>query len=190
MKLLHLLCFTILSSSLVAQGFEVKSIEGSIIKFENGKTINTQLVNLKIIDVIYPENKPYLILSGRGCELCDANISIYFHSPLDGDMNNESSQARYSYPGEIYDPFTGDTVFYSDFYYGNCLSENSMNLVWVQNGFEEQDTKKEIFYIEHSEGNTIETFVKKNVSLLELKIQKSLDDGCFQLAGISQTTEM
>jgi hypothetical protein len=59
---------------------------------------------MKVVGRLKTEHKlPYYILSGFGCYGCDANRSIYIHSPSDGPMKNEGEQPRFSYPGKEMD---------------------------------------------------------------------------------------
>ena len=60
----------------------------------------TTLYHLKVIGELTTVRKlPYYILSGIGCHECDANVSIYIHSPSNGPMKNEAEQKRFDYPG-------------------------------------------------------------------------------------------
>jgi hypothetical protein len=45
--------------------------------------LKTSLHELRYIDKYNGNKAPFLILSGRGCDECDANISIYICSPGD-----------------------------------------------------------------------------------------------------------
>jgi len=60
-------------------------VRAHTLEFKNGKSYNTDLYDLKYIGQVANNNKaPFLIFSGRECLECDANISIYIHSPANG----------------------------------------------------------------------------------------------------------
>jgi hypothetical protein len=66
----------------------------------DGSKFRTTLYELNVIGQLRTAKKIlYFILSGRGCDECDANTSIYIHSPSDGAMKNKGEQPRFPYPG-------------------------------------------------------------------------------------------
>jgi hypothetical protein len=77
-----------------------EKVAGSVLKFKNGKEFNTHLYDLNYIGMVPNGNKtPFLIFSGRDCDECDANISIYIHSPSNGHLKIENGENRYGFPG-------------------------------------------------------------------------------------------
>jgi len=54
-------------------------IEGQTIFFKNGNKLITDLYNLKFISHFHSNKTPFFIVSGRNCENCDENISIYIY---------------------------------------------------------------------------------------------------------------
>ena len=92
------------SASAIATDALPRVLNGTTLEWADGRQFVTTLFDAKIVGQLQTTKKqPYLILTGRGCEECDANISIYIHSPSDGPMKGESSQTRYSYPGRVRD---------------------------------------------------------------------------------------
>jgi hypothetical protein len=111
----------------------LEKIDSSKLVFKNGKTIETRLFNLEFIGQIPLENKdPFLIFSGVDCNFCDANISIYIHSPSDGDLIVGAGKNIYGMPGRMYS-FMNDSLLYeSRVFYGQVL-ENRKGVIWYQN---------------------------------------------------------
>lgn len=73
--------------------WEINEITENVLKFNNGKMIETNLYNVGYVKTIYTNQKtPYLILSGKSCEKCDENISIYIHNPEKGNLYQIKSQ--------------------------------------------------------------------------------------------------
>lgn len=71
-----------------------------VLDLPNGSKFATTLYDLKVIGQLKSAHKlPYYVLSGIGCNGCDANVSIYIHSPSDGPMHDEGTQPRFDYPG-------------------------------------------------------------------------------------------
>lgn len=99
----------------------------------DGSKFKTTLYGLKVVGKLRTGGKlPYYILSGVGCDGCDANTSIYIHSPSDGSMKNEGEQQRFEYPGrELY--YVDRTLVYeSRTFFGNCLAGHPDAVVWFE----------------------------------------------------------
>lgn len=100
-------------------------------KLPDGSRFVTTLYDLKVIGKLRTKKKlPYYILSGIGCNGCDANTSIYIHSPSDGPMKNEGEQPRFSYPGQETDYQSGQIASEARMFFGDCLSTHPNAVVW------------------------------------------------------------
>jgi hypothetical protein len=165
----------------------VNKVEGQTVFFKNGKQFKTNLYDLTYIGQLKSKTKaPYLILSGRSCNECDANTSIYIHSPSDGNMKEESTQTRYTYPGKQEDYLTGQSVFESRMLYGSCLNNKSNCVVWVQKFLDEKKQwKQNAFVVEVYNDTLKEYLLESNLP----DIQTMLKNGCKEVAGKVQTTE-
>jgi hypothetical protein len=107
-------------------------VDSSKLHFKNSKFFDTHLYELKYIGQINSQNKaPFLIFSGRDCNECDANISIYIHSPSDGPLTVEYGQNRYHYPGTERDYETDSLTCISRAFYGQVL-ENTNGVIWYE----------------------------------------------------------
>lgn len=99
----------------------------------DGSRFVTTLYDLKVVGKLRTKKKlPYYILSGIGCTECDANTSIYIHSPSDGPMKNEGEQQRFMYPGQERDYQTGQIVYEGRMFYGDCLPDHPNAVVWFE----------------------------------------------------------
>jgi hypothetical protein len=134
-------CFVVLSSELLlsqsgtsSQGAHESSAQGETFgsfNLPDGSKFVTTLYDLKVIGKLKTEKKkPYYILSGVGCYGCDANTSIYIHSPSDGPMKNEGEQPRFSYPGQETDYQTSQVVSKTRMFFGDCLFTHPNAVVW------------------------------------------------------------
>ncbi|MFV5691053.1 hypothetical protein ACM55K_03405 [Flavobacterium sp. LT1R49] len=71
-------------------------VDGNKLVFKNGQTFETNLFELQFIGQVSFSNKvPFLIFSGRDCNECDANISIYINSPSNGKLFAEHGENSY-----------------------------------------------------------------------------------------------
>lgn len=109
--------------------------ERAVLRFANGRVFTTTLYDVQYLGQIPSSTgAPYLVLSGRGCTDCDANRSLYFHSPDDGPMQEEADQPRYAYPGTIieWEPeIPSDTIASrSRVFLGDCLPSVGAKAVW------------------------------------------------------------
>ena len=139
MKLITVITFVILFLLSINQNdlkfqrndWEINEITENVLKFNNGKMIETNLYNVGYVKTIYTNQKtPYLILSGNSCEKCDENISIYIHNPEKGNLDVTKSN-KYIYPGNLYDYFDGKLIFSTKLFIGSCGKENE-SLIWSQ----------------------------------------------------------
>ncbi|MES2810384.1 MAG: hypothetical protein V4619_17250 [Bacteroidota bacterium] len=144
-------------------------VVGRTVYFKYGKKFETTLYDLKYIGQLGARGKaPYLILSGRGCTECDANISIYIHSPSDGPMEEEAMQARSAYPGKERDYETDSLLFESRVFYGNCT--NTQSIVWLQKTYLENGTfESSIFSMSVVDNKLKETLKSRLVKLCRLQ---------------------
>jgi hypothetical protein len=158
-------------------------IEGSKLLFDDGKTYETSLYHLDYIGQIVIDNKdPYFIYSGIDCDSCDADISIYIHSPSDGKLNIKNGQNRYGYPGREYDLYTDSLIYEGQAYYGEVLP-SVKGIIWYQKTLKESRYwESSIFLVDISRGSKIDTFLqdkgqlKQTLSLLE-------DKKCIEISG-------
>src|ERR1700756_200051 len=122
------------SQQSIANPAESDNVPGDLI-LPDGSKFRTTLYELKVIGQLPTAKKlPYFILSGRGCNECDANTSIYVHSPSDGPMKNEGKQPRFPYPGRLSDNEADQLVYESRMFYGNCLPDYANAVVWFERG--------------------------------------------------------
>ncbi len=168
----------------------LEKIDSSKLVFKNGKTIETRLFNLEFIGQIPLENKdPFLIFSGVDCNFCDANISIYIHSPSDGDLIVGAGKNIYGMPGRMYS-FMNDSLLYeSRVFYGQVL-ENRKGVIWYQNTLMETGKwDKSVFIAEIINNKKIDQFLTDTSELLKQTLSM-LDKGlCKEIEGNDYSSE-
>lgn len=99
----------------------------------NGSKFQTALFDLKVIGELQTVHKlPYYVLSGVGCEECDANTSIYIHSPSDGPMKNEGTQPRFNYPGREFSREDHSVISTTRMFLGDCAPTYPNAVMWFQ----------------------------------------------------------
>lgn len=163
----------------------------SIIHFRNGRRFETTIYEVQVIGVLRVDGKmPYVVMAGRSCSECDANIAIYIHSPDDGPMRGEDKQTRFSYPGRVNHFLEGTLVEEWRVFLGRCLTQDGEVAVW----FGRERSKR---------GKWVETVVAVRVVGAKLRVkqlQKPLPrveealklvtaGACREIPGIEQTTE-
>jgi len=164
-------------------------VKGQKLLFKNGKSFDTHLFGLKYIGQVPIKNKaPYLIFSGRECDECDADTSIYVHSPDDGVLDVEFGQHRLAYPGKEKD-FESDTIVYqARAFYGQVLN-NTQGVIWYEKRLLENNTwGKDIFLIDLSSSKRVDTmFDDKGQIEQTLKLLKGLK--CEEIKGMDYSSE-
>jgi len=166
-------------------------VEGpNIIHFQNGKKLETKLYAVKVISTLSAKSRaPFLIISGRGCRGCDANISLYFHSPDDGPMKGEAYQPRYSYPGKEFYYMDGKLLSEHRFFFGECLSNMAEAAVWFQNDFDEGKEKKFVFIVYVDEDTLIEQSIEYDLPNIEDTLNLVREGKCHEIEGEDRTSE-
>ena len=82
-------------------GGTAQGADYGVLKYGKGRTFHTGVFGPKYIGLLPAKGKaPYLVFSGRSCDECDANRTIYIHSPDDGPMLGGERDPRYTYPGQ------------------------------------------------------------------------------------------
>jgi len=116
----------------VSDNWIFDKVDSTKLLFKNSKSFDTHLYELQYIGQINLQNKaPFLIFSGRDCNECDANISIYIHSPSDGQLTVDYGQNRYQYPGTERDYETDSLTYISRAFYGQVL-DNTKGVIWYE----------------------------------------------------------
>lgn len=163
----------------------------SLIRFQNGKTFVTTLFQVKYLGHLTNSgNAPFLILAGRGCQDCDANLAVYLHNPQSGPMQGEDSQERFVHPGVIRDAETKQAVLEARMFVGNCLPDVKDGVVWFIKEKDEQGRWKSSVLI--AEVKNQELVVRELTTLLpDIKTVLANVKGnkCIEIKGINQITE-
>ena len=162
----------------------------SILYFKNGIKFQTTLYEVKFIGLLKTINKsPYLILSGKGCNHCDMNTSIYIHSISNGPMEGEASQGRYSYPSKEYHYKNGSLVGESRAFFGKCLSNNKEQVVWHITSYKDAKRKEVIYVLEIDQNDNLTERIIKNMSKLSIMFTNTKLDICEEIEGMIFTSE-
>ena len=164
-------------------------VENGKLVFKNGRTLDTKLFELAFIGQISLDNKsPYFILSGRDCNECDANISIYIHSPNDGQLKVDHGQNRFQYPGMEKDYETESVLYISRAFYGQVL-ENIKGVIWYENKLLKNGKMgRSVFLLHINNGSLKDTTYDDNGKLRET-INLLKKGKCSEITGRQYTSE-
>lgn len=134
--------------------------------FTNGKSFDTHLYDLRYIGQVPVKDKaPYFIFSGRYCSDCDEVISIYVHSPSDGNLEVAMGKNGYSYPGEEKDSATDNVVYQARVFYGEVL-DKTKGVIWYQKKITPTRTwQTDIYLVDLTNKNRKEGVLKDNGQL-------------------------
>jgi hypothetical protein len=183
-----------LDSNLLVQGITSSNwtfdkIEGSKLVFKNGQKFETNLFELEFIGQVPADNKaPYFIFSGRDCNECDANISIYIHSPSDGQLNVGHGQNRYQYPGTETDYQSDKILYVSRAFYGKVL-ENINGIIWYENRLSENGKMGRTVYLSYIVNNLLKDTVYEDKGKLGETVNLSKKGFCKEIKGRQYTSE-
>lgn len=164
-------------------------IAAQTLQFKNGKSYNTDLYDLKYIGQVANSNKaPFLIFSGRDCFECDANISIYIHSPANGHLRVQNGENRYGFPGTEKDYENNRPISKSRVFYGQVLP-GIKGVIWYQEELTVKNTwQKSTFLVSLNDGVKKE-IKSKGVEKLKLTLQLLAQGSCKEIKGVETTSE-
>lgn len=178
-----------LTQIIIGKEWTFDKVKDSIIVFKNGQTINTKLFDLQFIGQIPVANKaPYFIFSGRDCNECDANISIYIHSPSDGQLKVEYGENRYQYPGTEKDYETDSVLYISRAFYGQVL-ENINGVIWYANHLLENGKMGRFVFLSHIENGSLKDTTYDDNGGLNQTINLMKKGFCKEIAGRQYSSE-
>ena len=179
------------SQTMMKNDWESVKVKNQTLVFGNGVKFKTNLYDLKYIGYLNSGKEfPYFVFSGRTCQNCDENISIFIHSPSDGPIHKETKLKRYLFPGRLYDMETGKLILESRAFIGNCLPEKSNIVIWYQNSLDELGKWKKSVYIVEVSGNKLEEYmITDSLPDIEVTLKLVSKKICYEIPGLNQTTE-
>ena len=155
------------------------------IRFHNGVRFQSGVYQARFLGLLPSTSIPYVVLSGRGCTDCDANIAIYVLSPV-GPPVNEATTRRFWYPGHETD-MQGQPVRSSRAFIGRCLPHSDEALIWYDSVYIEGQWHESLTYL-HVAGDSV-SFELRPVPALKSTLQFVGHGSCREIAGIEQTSE-
>jgi hypothetical protein len=164
-------------------------VQGSKIIFKDGQIFETNLFELEYIGQVSADNKaPFLIFSGRDCNECDANISIYIHSPSDGRLVVDHGQNRYQYPGKEKDYETDSVLYISRAFYGQVL-EDINGVIWYENRLLENGKMGRFVFLSRIDNGSLKDTTYEDTGKLDHTIILKNKGLCKEIKGREYTSE-
>lgn len=185
------------SASDASEADPVASVENfpgkpSVLVFKDGSRFQTTLFGVQVLGILWAERKaPFLVLRGRGCSECDANTSLYIHSPSDGAMRGEGTQPRYSYPGREVSYEDNKTVLYeARAFLGNCLPGNDNAVVWYERGRAKDGAwQTGVFVVAVREDTLVELRLPKPLPSVSQSVARVAAHQCRERRGVERSSE-
>jgi len=159
-----------------------------VIRFNNGKRFATGLYDVTFLGILPARPAPFLVLSGRGCTECDANISVYFLSPL-GPRVSEASTDRYWSPGRETDPDTRTVIRKSRAFIGNCLQDVSSGVVWYDSLLSDTGKWATGLAVVRIVADTVAAELRRPAPSPSLTLTRVRTGACREIPGIDQSSE-
>jgi hypothetical protein len=166
---------------------EVENAANKKVNFKSGKVYETNLFEIEFIGQLQSTQKAdFLILAGRQCEECDANISIYIHSPSDGPLQDEAYQPRYGFPGKVFYYEDNRLVYESRTFWGEVLPKR-FGVIWFQKQLTDKNEWVEsVFFAELLNDKIEDKTVKATIDQLVDQVKKGT---AWEIKGRDQTSE-
>jgi hypothetical protein len=172
-----------------SSGGQVKGT-GSV-TLPDGSRFKTTLYDMKVVGRLKTEHKlPCYILSGFGCYGCDANRSIYIHSPSDGAMKNEGEQPRFSYPGKETDYRDGSLVYEAKMFFGDCLTKHPNAVVWFERSLgDDKKWHEDVLVAEVNKDRLVTNLLRGDLSKASEAESAARSGRCHEVPGIKRSSE-
>jgi hypothetical protein len=165
-------------------------VSDHILEWPDGRRFITTLFGVRVVGQLSATTKlPFLILSGRGCTECDADESIYIHSPSDGPMQNEGSQPRFSYPGRLSSYLDGSLLSRSRMFWGRCLADRGPGIIWFQQEKQQDGTWKPSVYSAEIIGDNVKSDFQIPPPPIQTTLGRVKSGACRELRGRNMTSE-
>jgi hypothetical protein len=164
----------------------------TVLVLKDGQRFQTTIFDVRVLGMLRTARKaPYLVLGGRSCNQCDANTTIYIHSPSDGPMQNEAKQTRYTYPGHEVSYENGPIAVYeARTFIGNCLPGHDNSVVWHQRSrARDGNWVPSVFIVSVKSDSLASIELDHAIPPLSLTLQQVSAGECFEVEGIEQGTE-
>ncbi|MFS4493193.1 hypothetical protein [Maribacter sp. 2308TA10-17] len=165
------------------------------------KTIDTTLnivdtlgiFNKRLIGKIVLPNNTWYLVSGKSCEKCDENTSIYLlpaYPEKLSNKNNVNYNDRFDHPGKVFSYDDNTLVYESSTFFGKCLNSFGNIVIWVDREINESGEWEEgVYMIQIFEDKAVESRPNLSIYLLE-EIEKNIAKGkCFEIEEIDQVSE-
>ena len=180
---------------LIAQDKGAKAVADKdglgVLVLPNGSTFKTTLYHLKVIGELRTTAKlPYYVLSGTGCIECDANRSIYIHSPSDGPMKGEAGQQRFLYPGREANYESGRVVYEARAFFSHCVASYPNAVVWFERSVgEDRQWHSGVFVAEVKSDNLVVRRLQRNLPTLDEALKSIKSGECKEIPGVNRLSE-
>ncbi len=158
------------------------------IRFHNGRRFATGLYDVKFLGVLPSHAAPYVVLSGRGCTECDANISIYILSPI-GPPAFEATAERYWSPGRETDRETRKIFRKSRAFLGECLPDLGDAIIWYDSLADANGHWRSGLSIAHIVGDTVASDLRIPPPPMSGTLRMVQAGKCAEIPGIDESSE-
>ncbi len=141
-----------IASLTIVDGPEEAVYNSGIIRFKDGKSLDTGIYELDYIGTLATSRGPFLILSGRECLECDAGFEIFVCPVSDGKLDLRGL-ARHPHPGENF--VEGELYYEARAFFGDCLTDGAPKIVWFETYYDKKSEHQSVYIISVNENGDI-----------------------------------
>ncbi len=154
---------------------------------EDGTVLRTGLHEAQLLGTVKGfDGKAHLVMSGRYCAECDAEVALYVHAPADGPLVTGNGMNARMYPGVARDGETGEPYYEARAFFGDVL-EGVPGVIWYVRALEPDGSMQEHTMLLNLTAGQ-EDSQQPGRTLLE-KTLKQVDMGkCQEIPGIDRTS--
>lgn len=162
-----------------------------VLDLPDGSKFKTSLYDLKVIGQLRTARKlPYYVLSGIGCNGCDADVSIYIHSSSDGPMKDEGTQPRFDYPGREFRREDHRIDSETRVFLGDCAPGYPDAVIWFYHSLGEDKKWHDSVYVAHVSGDKLFDWTpNSNLPKLAEAEEAVRKSRCTEVPGLDQWEE-
>ena len=169
-----------------------KILTGSLVHFKNGKRLWSDLIKMKYIGRLSTDpDSTFLLFSGRSCDPCGENISIFILNPKDDSFRLASKTKRYIYPGNLY-AFGPDKrrIREARLFVGDCFYGYYSIAIWYINSKQSSGKwQKSVTIVEIINGKIKSSYLKHPLPDIDETLSFVKGGKCIEVPGREITEE-
>lgn len=148
-----------------------------------------RLFDKELLGSIETKKNTWLVLAGRNCTDCDANLSVYIYPMHDFPGADTLRTIRYSYPGKEYNYEDDSLIFESRVFWGDCLPRLENIVIWYQRQLNDDGWDYSYYWLQLQDKGLMENRSDTHALALDEIENRIMSEVCTEIPPIERTSE-